>query len=79
MLLVNHRQVKSIPRRLIALMEMSPLNSNSRKTHELKSILGQNAGSENSSSSTSILIHPLSVGGQIQLIGLEIIRVLFEL
>jgi hypothetical protein len=78
MLLTNHRQIKSIPRRLVALTEMSPLSSNSRKTHELRSILGQNTGSENSSN-TSILIHPLSVGGQIQPIGLEIIRVLFEL
>jgi hypothetical protein len=57
---------------------MSPLSSNHRKTHKLRSILGQNAGSENSSS-MSILIHPLSVGIQIQPIGLEIIRVLFEL
>jgi hypothetical protein len=78
MLLANHRQVKSIPKWLIALTEMSPLSNNSRKTHELRSILGQNAGSENSSS-TSILIHPLSVGSQIQPIGLKIIRVLFEL
>src|SRR3954468_23910547 len=58
MLLANHRQVKSIPRRLIALTKKSPLSS-SGKTHELSSILRQNTGSENSSS-TSILIYPLS-------------------
>jgi hypothetical protein len=70
MLLTNHRQVKSISRRLIALTEMSPLSSNSRKTHKLRSILGQNAGSENSSS-TSILIDPLSVGDSIQGDGIQ--------
>src|SRR4051812_8490352 len=57
---------------------MCPLSSNSRETHELSSKLGQNTGGENSSS-TSILIYPLSVGGQIEAIGLEISRVLFEL
>src|SRR3954470_18856630 len=64
MLLANHRQVKSISRRLIALTKKSPLSSSSGKTHELSSILRQNTGSENSSS-TSILIYPLSVVSQI--------------
>src|SRR4051812_6045799 len=78
MLLANHGQAKSIPRRLIALMKMRPLSGNSRETHELSSILGQNTGGENNSS-TSILIDPLSVGSQIVTIGLEISRVLLEL
>src|SRR3954470_6560852 len=64
MLLANHRQVKSIPRRLIALTKKSPLRSSSGKTHELSSLLRQNIGSENNSS-TSILIYPLSVVSQI--------------
>src|SRR3954464_3387703 len=78
MLLANHGQVKSIPRCLVALTKMCPLSSNSRETHELSSILGQNTGGENSSS-TSILINPLSVSGQSVSIGLEIRRVLLEL
>src|SRR3954465_7209666 len=78
MLLVNHGQVKSIPRRLIALTKMCPLSGNSRETHELSNILGQNTGGENSSS-TSILIDPLSAGSQSVTIGLEIRRVLLEL
>jgi hypothetical protein len=64
MLLANHRHVKSIPRRLIALTKKGPLSSNSGKTHELSSILRQNTGSKNSSS-TSILIYPLSIVSQI--------------
>ena len=78
MVLANHRQVKSIPRRLIALTKVCPLSGNSRETHELSSILGQNTVGENSSS-TSILIDPLSVGNQIMAIGLEIGRILLEL
>src|SRR3954462_12263282 len=78
MLLANHKQVKSIPRRLISLTKMCPLSGNSRETHELNSILGQNTGGENSSS-TSILIDPQSVGSQSVAIGLEISRILLEL
>jgi hypothetical protein len=33
MLLMNHKQIKSIPGWLIALTKMSPHVSNSRKTH----------------------------------------------
>jgi hypothetical protein len=77
MLLANHRQVKSISRRLIALTKKSPLSSNSRKTHELSSILRQNTGSKNSSS-TSILIYPLSVVSQIQPIGRKSVRILLD-
>src|SRR4051812_38277495 len=57
---------------------MCPLSGNNRETHELSSILGQNTGGEDSSS-TSILIDPLSVGSQVVAIGLEIRRVLLEL
>jgi hypothetical protein len=78
MLLTNHKQIKSIPGWLIALTKMSPHVSNSRKTHKLEGKLWQNTRSENSCN-TSILIHPLSVGYQIQPIGLKGIRVLLKL
>jgi hypothetical protein len=78
MLLMNHRQIKSIPGWLIVLIKMSPHVSNSRKTHKLRGKLGQNTRSENSCS-TSILIHPLSVGCQLQPIGLKGTRVLLKL
>jgi hypothetical protein len=78
MLLTNHRQIKSIPGWLIALMKMSPHVSNSRRTHILRGKLWQNTRSENSCN-TSILIHPLSVGYQIQPIGLKGTRVLLKL
>jgi hypothetical protein len=78
MLLMNHRQIKSIPEWLIALTKMSPHVSNSRKTHKLRGKLWQNTRTENSCS-TSILIHPLSVSYQIQLVGLKSTRVLLKL
>jgi hypothetical protein len=78
MLLVNHRQVKSIARRLIALTKKGPLSSNSRKTHKLSSILRKNTGSKNSSS-TSMLINPLSVVSQIQPVGRKSVRILLDL
>jgi hypothetical protein len=64
MLLMNYKKIKSILGWLIALMKMIPHVSNSRKTHKLRCKLWQNTRSENSCS-TSILIHPLSVGYQI--------------
>jgi hypothetical protein len=78
MLLANNRQVKSIPRRLIALAKKGPLSSNSGKTHELSSILRENTGSKNSSS-TSILIYPLSVVSQIQPVGHKSVRILLNM
>jgi hypothetical protein len=78
MLLTNHRQIKSIPGWMITLTKMSPHVSSSRKTHKLRGKLWQNTRSENSYS-TSILIHPLSVGYQIQPIGLKVTRVLLKL
>jgi hypothetical protein len=78
MLLTNHRQIKSILGWLIALTKMSPHVSNSRKTHKLRGKLWQNTRSENSCS-MSILIHPLSVGCQIQPIGLKGTSVLLKL
>jgi hypothetical protein len=78
MLLADHRQVESIPRRLIALTKKSPLSSSGGKTHKLSSILRQNTGGENSSS-TSILIYPLSVLGQIQPVSRNGSRVVLDL
>jgi hypothetical protein len=58
--------------------EDKPHVRSSRETHKLRGKLWQNTRSENSCS-TSILIHPLSVGCQIQPIGLKVTRVLLKL
>jgi hypothetical protein len=78
MLPTNHRQIKSIPGRLVTLTEMSPHVRNSMKAHKIRSKLREKDGSENSSS-MSIIIHPLSVSSQIQPVGLKSGRILMGL
>ena len=74
MLLTHHREVYSITRGLIALTKIGPHHCNSAETHELRSKLRENTRSENSSSS-SIIIAPLSVSRQIIPIDGESIKI----
>jgi hypothetical protein len=78
MLLTNHRQIESIPGRLITLTKVSPHVGDNTKAHKLRSKLQQNTGAENSRN-TSIIIQPLGLSSQIQPVGLKISRILLGL
>jgi hypothetical protein len=78
MLLINHKHIKSIPGWLVRLTKVSQYVNNSTESHKLWRKLLEDTGGENSRS-TSIIIHPLSVSSQIQLVGPKSGTILLDL